>query len=186
MANNYLEFSAVIERLTAEEEAWLKEQLQPIHVFGEKECPEDAIPAELAETEADWTGARFLRDKEDCDPQWDDRGFEYAFHDDADTNGWGRHLWFYTEEWGDPSNVAWLMQKFLRKFRADQCSSLTYSTTCSKPRVGEFGGGAVFVTADEIKWDNAYDFIEQQRTAFEAKKKASRQKKAIRRRKDRK
>jgi len=35
--------------------------------------------------------------------------------------------------------------------------------------VGEFGGGAVFVTANKIKWQNAYDFIEQQRTAFEAK-----------------
>ena len=48
--------------------------------------------------------------------------------------------------------------------------TLTYATTCSKPRVGEFGGGAVFVTAHEIKWQNAYDFVEQERTAFEAKK----------------
>jgi hypothetical protein len=184
MANNYLEFSAVIERLTAEEEAWLKEQLQPIRVFGEKECPEDAIPAELADTEANWTGSRFLRDKEDCDPQWDGRGFEYAFHDDADTDGWGRHLWFYTEEWGDASNVAWLVQKFLKQFRPDQCWALTYSTTCSKPRVGEFSGGAVFVTADKIEWQNAYDFVEEQRTAFEAKKATKQEKKAAGRRKD--
>ena len=63
--------------------------------------------------------------------------------------GWGRHLWVYAEESGSPDNVAWLVQKFLKKFRPDQCWSLTYSTTCSKPRVGEFGGGAVFVTADD-------------------------------------
>ena len=73
--------------------------------------------------------------------------------------------------WGNADNVAWLVQKFLKKFRPDQCWSLTYATTCSKPRVGEFGGGAVFVTADEIKWQNAYDFIEEQRTAFKAKQK---------------
>jgi hypothetical protein len=36
--------------------------------------------------------------------------------------------------------------------------------------VGEFSGGAVFVTADTIQWDNAYDFIEDQRAAFEAKR----------------
>jgi hypothetical protein len=29
------------------------------------------------------------------------------------------------------------------------------------------------VTANKIKWQNAYDFIEQQRTTFEAKKKAT-------------
>ncbi len=75
--------------------------------------------------------------------------------------------------WGDVSNVAWLVQKFLKKFRPDQCWSLTYSATCSKPRVGEFGGGAVFVTADTIRWQNAYDFIEEQRAAFGGKEAAA-------------
>lgn len=169
MADNYLQFSEVLANLTAPEEAWLKEQLQPIRVFGDKEYPEDAVPTDLADTEADWTGVRFLRDNGDCDPDWDALGFEYNFHDDHDSGGWGRHLWVYAEESGNPDNVAWLVQKFLKKFRPDQCWSLTYAATCSKPRVGEFGGGAVFVTADEIKWQNAYDFVEEQRTAFEAK-----------------
>ena len=91
------------------------------------------------------------------------RDFDYAFHDDPDRGGWGRHLWVYTEECGAPENIAWLVQKFLKTFRPNQCWSLTYATTCSKPRVGEFGGGAIFVTADEIKWQNAYDFVEEQR-----------------------
>jgi hypothetical protein len=63
-----------------------------------------------------------------------------------------------------------LVTKFLKEFRPDQCWSLTYATTCSKPRVGEFGGGAVFVTADAISWQNAYGFIEEQRAAFQQKK----------------
>ena len=78
---------------------------------------------------------------------------------------------------GNADNVAWLVQKFLKKFRPDQCWSLTYAATCSKPRVGEFGGGAMFVTANKIKWQNAYDFIEEQRTAFKAKKKMTKRKK---------
>ena len=62
--------------------------------------------------------------------------------------------------------MAHLVQKFLKKFRPDQCWSLTYATTCSKPRLGEFGGGAVFVTADSICWNSSYDFVEEQRMAF--------------------
>ena len=169
MADNYLQFSEVVARLKKKEEAWLTKQLQPIRVFANKEYPEDAVPAELADTDADWTGVRFLRDKTDHDPDWDALGFEYSFHDDHDKGGWGRHLWVYAEESGCPDNVAWLVQKFLKKFRPDQCWSLTYSTTCSKPRAGEFGGGAVFVTADEIKWQDAYNFIEDQRAAFQRK-----------------
>lgn len=169
MADNYLQFSEVVARLKKKEEAWLTKQLQPIRVFANKEYPEDAVPAELADTDADWTGVRFLRDKTDHDPDWDALGFEYSFHDDHDKGGWGRHLWVYAEESGCPDNIAWLVQKFLKKFRPDQCWSLSYSTTCSKPRAGEFGGGAVFVTADTICWQNAYDFVEEQRAAFRRK-----------------
>jgi len=164
-----METTEVISKLSKKEEAWLKEQLQPIRVFGDREYPEDAVPAKVAETEPEWSGLRFLRDNGDYDPDCDCLGFEWSFSVDSDHGGWGRHLWVYAEESGNPDNVVWLVQKFLKKFRPDQCSSLTYSTTCSKPRVGEFGGGAVFVTADEIKWQNAYGFIEDQRAAFEAK-----------------
>jgi len=165
-----LEFSEIIPKLTPKEEAWLKEQLQPIRVFGDKEHPENAVPAELADTEADWTGVRFLRDNDDYDPDCDSLGFGYNFDDDHDDGSWGRHLWLYAEEYGSPDNVAWLVQKFLKTFRSDQCWWLTWASTCSKPRIGEFGGGAIFVTADEIKWQNVYQFIDDERAAFVAKK----------------
>jgi hypothetical protein len=166
MADNYLEFSEVIANLTEAEEAWLKKQLQAICVFGDKECAEDAVPAELADTEPDWSGIRFLRDKDDHDPTWDHLDFAYRFQDDPDKGGWGRHLWLYAEESGNPDNVAHLVQKFLKKFRPNKCWALTWASTCSKPRIGEFGGGAVFVTAGEIKRQDAYEFIETQRAAF--------------------
>jgi hypothetical protein len=174
VADNYLQFSEVIAKLTEQEEAWLKSQLESIRVFGEKEYPEDAVPVDLADKEADWSGVRFLRDKPDHDAEWDSLGFEFGFHEDHDnggyvTDGWGRHLWLYAECWGDVSNVAWLVQKFLKKFRPNECWALTYSTTCSKPRVGEFGGGAVFVTADKIERQDARDFTETRMEAFAQK-----------------
>jgi hypothetical protein len=87
--------------------------------------PEDGVPAELANTEPDWSGVRFFRDKGD-DPEWDYLDFAYNFHDDPDKGGWRRHLWVYSEESGNPDNVAWLVQKFLKEFRPDQCWSLTW------------------------------------------------------------
>jgi hypothetical protein len=115
----------------------------------------------LAETtDPDWKGIRFLRDADGYDPVWDERGFECVFDDDTAKDGWGRHLWLYADNWGNPENVAHLVQKFLKMFRPDQCWSLTYAATCSKPRVGEFEGGAIFVTADAIQHQNAHTFIE--------------------------
>jgi hypothetical protein len=183
VADNYLEFSEVVANLTEAEETWMKEQLQPIRVFGDNEYLEDAVPAAREGTDADWTGVRFLRDKTDHDSQWDALGFEYNFCDDPDpgrdpSTGWGRHLWCYAEDWGNPSNVAWLVQKFLKKFRPGQCWALTYATTCSKPRAGQFGGGAVFVTAKTICWQDGGDFIQRKRAAFEAKAPRRRKRKA--------
>ena len=169
MADNYLQFSEILANLSEPEEAWLKEQLQPICAFGDNEYPNESVPAELANTEADWTGIRFLRDKDDYDSAWDSLGFEHDFASDSDEGGWGRHVWLHADDWGNLENVAYLVQQFLKAFRPDQCWSLTYAATCSKPRIGEFEGGAVFVTADAIQHQNAYGFIEEQRTAFETK-----------------
>ena len=177
MANNYLQFSEVIVDLMEPEEAWLKEQLQQVCLFGDKEFPadEDGYPAgnpkETADQDPDWVIPRFLREHRG-ELEDDAQGFCAEFHDDhASANGWGRHLWVYAEEGGDPDHVAWLVQKFLKRFRPRECWSLTYATTCSKPRIGEFGGGAIFVTADMIYQQNAYDFIARHQSAFEAERK---------------
>jgi len=168
MTNNYLEFSEVLPHLTAEEERWLREQLESVCVFGDREYAQDELPSDLDAADADWSGCRAWRDLEGHDPDDGEMiGFECEFHADQDTpDGWGRHLWLHAEEGADLERIAHLVQKFLKHFRPDQCWSLTYATTCSKPRAGEFGGGAVFVTADQVEWQNAYDFVEQCRQAF--------------------
>ncbi len=170
MANQYLEFSEVLPNLTAEEETWLKEQLETIHVFGDKEYTEDMLPKEFDAEKSDWSGVRAWYDMEEQPDSPIDHGFCYEFHDDDPEENWGRHLWFYTEEWGYPELVAHLVQKFLRQFRAGDCWSLSYAVTCSKPRVSEFGGGAVFVTANDIQYFSDGDFREKAREAFEKTK----------------
>ncbi len=167
MADNYVEFSQVIPQLTEEEADWLRQQLEVVYVFGDREYAEDALPDDLNREDADWVGCRAYRDMAGYDPDFGEHaGFEYAFSEDDEDKDWGRHLWFRTAEYGSVDRVAHLVQKFLKRFRPNDCWSLTWATTCSKPRVGEFGGGAVFVTATDIKWNDAYDFVEQQRAAF--------------------
>ncbi len=163
MANNYPEFSEVLPNLTAEEEAWLKEQLETVHVFGDKEYTEDTLPKEFNAEASDWSGVRAWYDMEEQPDSPLDHGFCYEFCDDDPGENWGRHLWFYTDEWGYPELVAHLVQKFLRKFRPGDCWSLGYAVTCSKPHVGGFGGGAAFVTADDIQYFSDGDFLEKAR-----------------------
>ena len=166
MANNYLELSEVLPHLTAEEEAWLREQLQCVYIFDGREHPEDGLPSDLDAADADWYGCRAWRDLEGYDPEGEPVGFAYEFDGDHDTpDGWGRHVWLHAEESADLERIAHLVRKFLQQFRQQACWSLTYATGCSKPRVGEFGGGAMFVTADEVRWQDAYDFVEAQSAA---------------------
>ena len=173
MANNYLEFSEVLPRLTTEEVSWLQEQLEIVYIIDGKEYTEEELPKGKSTGTADatWTGCRAYRDMEDFDPDWGDGvGFLYSFSDpDKPDTEWGRYLWIYSEEHGNVDCVSHVVQKFLKKFRPDECWSLTYATTCSKPRVGEFGGGALFVTASDIKWQNAYDFVEQEKSREESR-----------------
>ncbi len=166
MPDHHLQFAEVLPQLTVEEERWLQHQLEIVCVFGDQEYLKDDLPVELHPADAEWEGCRAYRDLDGYESDLDESaGFDYRFSDDPRGEG-GRHLWLYSEECGHVDRVAHLIQKFLRDFRPHRCWSLTYATTCSKPRVGEFGGGAVFVTADDIKWHSADEFVEQQRAAF--------------------
>jgi len=62
--------------------------------------------------------------------------------------------------------LAALVQKFLKRFRPDQCWSLTYATTCSKPRVGDSVAEQCSSPADRIRWQNADDFLQHERARF--------------------
>lgn len=169
MADNYLQFSETLDNLTDEESAWLGHQLEPIAVIDGTEYPEDDDAVRNRDTEPSFQGLRFLQDYEDLEDGDNDptvQGFEIEYRFD-DTN----YAWFSADTNGDAGRLAHLIQKFLKRFRPDQCWSLTYATTCSKLRVGEFGGGAVFVTAEEIRWQSSYAFVEQQRAAFEQNRK---------------
>lgn len=142
MANNYLQFSEVLPRLTAEEEQWLVEQLEVVHVHDGKEYTDKDLPEELASEEIEWSGCRAFRDLDGFDPGMEDgAGFCYEFDTDEDAyTNWGRHLWVYAEEYGDEERLTHLVQKFLKRFRPQDSWSLGYpSDEAAREKLRELG-----------------------------------------------
>jgi hypothetical protein len=101
--------------------------------------------------------------------------------DSADPNDWAtwpdfnwefvepkRDFWIHASESGNLDQVASFISAFLRRFRPTHSWGLTWAETCSKPRIGEFGGGAVFVTATSIALFTAHDWLARQRADFES------------------
>ena len=57
----------------------------------------------------------------------------------------------YSDDGGNVDLTAMLVQAFLRRFHPTKNFILRYAVYCSKTRVGEFGGGALVVTAQRIE-----------------------------------
>ena len=75
-------------------------------------------------------------------------------------------IWFYTEEAGEPEKVGLFVQEFLKEFYPDETFTLTWATTCSRPRVGEFSGGGMLVTSQKLYFIEAGDWIRQKRESI--------------------
>ena len=98
-------------------------------------------------------GLREEHDKND-NPMLD---FEYAL-EESETEPKKYGLWVYTEEAGEPEKVGVLVQRYLNRFCPDEIFTLTWAATCSKPRIGEFSGGGMVVTAKRIYFSEASDW----------------------------
>ena len=170
MSDQFLEFSEVLCRLSAEEEKWLRHQLEEVVIVDGKEYPASEAPSD---GKVEWSGCRGWLDDESFVPEAC-RGFDYEFGDDGGENGWGRHLWVHSEDYGEPEQVAHLVQKFLRRFRADDYWTLSYGVQRSTPSVGAFGGGALMVTADEVAHQGTSDFLSAAVTEVKRRKPSAR------------
>jgi hypothetical protein len=132
MANTYTQFSQIIENITDEERAWLLLNL---------DSPEDRFSPEDEVAMYKWADEIGLPHDE-C-PYWPD--FGAVLEDDK------HRLWIYSEESGNLDNVVILVQAFLEKFRPKEVFAMNWAATCSKPRIEEFGGGAIVVSAEEVQ-----------------------------------
>jgi hypothetical protein len=179
MADYFTYFSEVVPHLKPEEGAWLRDQFQAVQLVDGREYSLESLPPHLATREPDWRGCRFLRDIEDAEDYHDyGPGFDYQFVDDVDPDGWGRHLWLHGDEGTRLLAVVHLVQKFLAQFRPQECWALTYAQVCSRPRVGEFGGGGTVVTASEDFWLDAHSWVADQQVVVGRKTQSAGQERA--------
>lgn len=139
MANNYLQFSTIVSGLTKEEEAWVESEFKRI------EHPSDE--------EAD-----SIIEKYNLGLDEDSLDFEWALDDGS--------LWIGATESGNPDHVAEFMRDFLRANRPNEYLVMGWSFSCDKLRADEFGGGAMFVTAQTIDYFDTVDWMEEKRKSF--------------------
>lgn len=80
-------------------------------------------------------------------------GFDFSIQDDG--------LWVSSMDYGSPEVLSEIVQYYLRKFGHKEKWVLRWSSSCSKPRVGEFGGGAVIVSADKIEYMDTWAWVNE-------------------------
>jgi hypothetical protein len=145
VADNYVQFSEGLVIQTDEEEAWLRRLFEEGKFFNHEEDVD-----KYEEFLRLW-GISHI--SESAMYSWP--GFGYEFEGDS-TGSRTRYLWIWDGGmYGDVESAAAIIQAFIRKFRPDSVFRLTWAASCSKPRIGEFFGGAVVISSSVIKWFNA-------------------------------
>jgi hypothetical protein len=141
MANNYSQFSEGIQKITPEEAMWINE-------FLKTPCPDEEEDPKGFKS---WCTERKI--KEGDGPDWFPN-FEWAL-EEKDTS-----LWLYASESADIDYLVIFLQAFFKKFRPDAVFTATGADTCSKLRVGEFGGWWIAVSAKKVLHGNTYSAAE--------------------------
>lgn len=77
---------------------------------------------------------------------------------------------FISESTSDLTIIAAIMQAFIRKFRPNECFALEWSKDSENH---QFGGGALFITAEYVKEINTKNWIEESMRQFDSFKKTS-------------
>lgn len=68
-------------------------------------------------------------------------------------------LWFCEEENGDIDTLGGIIAAYQQQFKCDEIVSFEWSSTCSRPRLDAFGGGAMVIHKGQVYWHNTYNWI---------------------------
>src|SRR6185312_4402993 len=80
----------------------------------------------------------------------------------------GDCLLIEADESGDPEAVAAILQSTMKRFSLTTPFAIEWAHTCSALRPGEFGGGAVVITAAAQRWFATAEFVAQTVAALSA------------------
>lgn len=150
MANNYLLFSDALVGLTEDQANWARDRLKYL----------DMSPVDLKDVYGQPALDRIKEDGYTFEESDDGHILDFQWEVDAGPDGeWS--VWFGSEEFGNIDHVVLFVQEFLTKWRPNGVFALSWAQTCSSARIGDFGGGAVVVTADEAQYMNAWSWVQE-------------------------
>jgi len=137
MANNYGQFSFTVPCPSTEAKDWL------VKILGmdPEDDPENALILEEIGFDVEYLSL----------PSWE-------YHVEPE----GGVFWFHGDE-GVVDGFDELLQRYVRMFMPNGSIGYGVAWTCSKPRVGEFGGVAVFITAQDVRHMSTDQWITEQR-----------------------
>jgi hypothetical protein len=69
-----------------------------------------------------------------------------------------KHVWIHSEENANLEAMVDVLCEFQNCFKLREPITVSWAHTCSKPRIGEFGGGAVVVKDGKDHWIDAYSW----------------------------
>lgn len=151
MANNYTQFSEKILLNNGKEMLWWKQHL---------DITEETRDAWDEEGRPITDEARFFYRTTEGGSDW---SFNHRVKIDMETTRYC--VWFSSWKNGNVDQVAKLVQLFAQEMRPDLHFTLSWADTCDKLRIGEFGGGAVIVTKDEIRYFSTFEWLSEQEKA---------------------
>lgn len=159
MANHFTQFSESLQVKSLVEEQWLREQLACVYLTESKELfsaetPQLKESGETYEKVPRFQAEALQRGVADC--SFDFIGFCATIEQDDG----GTSLWIYAQESGDVEQVAYFVQLFLKQFAPDGWWTLTWATTCSRPLIRQFSGGALLVTSCETVFNDSSLWLE--------------------------
>ena len=149
MANNYTHFSFAFKINNPAEAEYLETILA---------LPDDIESTGVVEDDGE-TLELLTGELLEVFPEWKDYeclGFDYEIECGPD----GGEVWIHDD--GGEGNVEFVvqfLQAYMQKFFIREPIAFEFALTCSAPRVDEFGGGAVVVTATGAEWFNTRQWI---------------------------
>lgn len=150
MADHFSLFSVVLRDVTNAEYAWLKRMTEAIENNDDKV----GIP-ELDDFDGCWAG--WSLSPEVTNIVGDNERIEEVY----------ATVYLSSEESFDVEALGVLLQYFLVNFRPTEVIGFEWAYTCSKPRPGEFGGGAMVVCAEHFETFHATEWVSEKVAEFE-------------------
>lgn len=150
MSDYYYYFSEEIVRLTPAECEWVETYLTRKDLEGVTD-----EEGEVTEEGKIWLDTHRLTADELDDNHWP--SFAWKIEGRGTGDDVKHSLWMYSEGMFHVEHVTNFLLSFLSVFRPDEVICGSWACTCSRPILGQFGGGWWAVSRNEIQYGNTWD-----------------------------